>query len=124
MVDWMPTFCSLAGYRPERKLRWDGRDVWPVLSGSRVAEPRPLYWASPGLDVRAVRLGDWKLMASYSQRILAPLPPRGDSAQLFNLAQDPNETTDLADREPGKVNELLVVLAEMARADGDALANE
>jgi arylsulfatase A-like enzyme len=124
MVDWMPTFCALAGYRPEINLQWDGKDVWPRLSGSGQIEPRPLYWSSPGLDVRAVRLGDWKLIVRYPHRILGPLPPRGASAELFNLATDPNETTDLASREPGKVNELLAVLAEMARTDGDALAND
>jgi arylsulfatase A-like enzyme len=43
----------------------------------------------------AVRIGDWKLMRT------------GIAEGLFNLAEDPTETTDLSAQRPDKVKELL-----------------
>ena len=33
VVDWMPTLCGLAGYVAKDDLKWDGMNVWPVVSG-------------------------------------------------------------------------------------------
>jgi arylsulfatase A-like enzyme len=27
VVDWMPTLCNLAGYKPARDMKWDGLNV-------------------------------------------------------------------------------------------------
>lgn len=107
--DWMPTFCALAGYKPSKDLKWDGQDLWPQLSGVEAAKPRAIYGAAPGFRARMVRDGDWKLIVSQ------------DKAELFNLARDPNETTDLAAKEPDKVAALRAKLAELSRADKDSL---
>ena len=32
ITDWMPTFCSLAGYESERDLKWDGADLTQLLN--------------------------------------------------------------------------------------------
>jgi arylsulfatase A-like enzyme len=120
VIDWMPTFCALAGYQPQQDLRWDGQNVWPVLTGSRSPAPRPLYWASPALAERAVRLGDWKLIVNHARGPLRQSPARSESVELYNLATDPHETADLAARRPEKVNELRTVLAQVSKADGDA----
>ena len=59
----MPTLCSLAGYRPEQDLKWDGVNISPALLGetSSIA-PRTIYTVSPGWRSRALRSGDWKLV--------------------------------------------------------------
>lgn len=106
VADWMPTLCGLAGYGPKGSLDWDGRDVWPVLNGASKAEPRLLYWAGVGFKSRAVRDGDWKLIV-----------PQKGKPELFDLATDPTETTDLAARMPDKVEALQAKLAEISRGD-------
>jgi len=114
MADWMPTLCTLAGFKLQQDLKWDGRDVWPWLSGAQSPQPRPLYWAGTGFKNAAVRDGDWKLIASRD----------GKKLELFNLAQDPNETTDLADRQSDRVAQLKTLLAKLASPDNDAKVKE
>ena len=53
----------------------------------------------------AVRHGDWKLIWK------TVLPSR---LELFNLADDPNETSDLAEKEPAKVKELQARIEKLA----------
>ncbi len=103
-IDWMPTLCSLAGYEPQRDLAWDGEDVWPLLTGDS-PEPRTLYWPFAG-DKWAIRHGDWKLLQM------------GDhNPELYNLADDPCEKSDLADQSPDRVAELQDRLAQMRAQD-------
>ena len=119
VVDWMPTLCALAGYKPERDLKWDGMNRLPHLGakGAGVAvEPRLLYWATP--DGKAVREGDMKLIVHS---------PRGKGAarvELFDLAKDPYEKTDLAERMPDQVTALKQKLAVISKADNDARVKE
>ncbi len=81
IIDWMPTFCHLAGYKPEKDLKWDGRDSWPLLSGeTSTAEVRPIYTVGGGFNARALRLGNWKLVGRIclapSKRIVRVFSPR------------------------------------------------
>lgn len=116
ITDWMPTFCSLAGYSPEKSPKWDGTNVWPVLTGKEDRRDHLLYWTAPGFRSRAVRLGDWKLIV------------HGGGAttrfELFDVASDPNETTDLAAAKPQKVKELQGKLVEISAADRDAVVKD
>jgi len=59
--------------------------------------------------IRAIRVGDWKLVISGGQR----RPRRqqggrdaGPAIELFNLRQDISEKNNLADKHPDKVKEL------------------
>jgi arylsulfatase A-like enzyme len=110
--DWMPTFCALAGWKPERDLKWDGLDLWPQLTGAQPPPPRAIYTAAPGFKSRMVRGGGWKLVVSEKK------------TELFNLESDPNEQTDLAAKEPQRVEALRARLAELSQADKDAVAND
>jgi arylsulfatase A-like enzyme len=97
-ADFFPTFCELAG-RPAGKV--DGASLVPLLRGGRLKD-RPLFWHYPhysnqgGEPGSAIRDGDWKLIRFYDR-------PR---QELFNLAQDPSETRNLAGREAGIVRRL------------------
>ncbi len=104
-VDWMPTLTKLVGYKPARDLKWDGMDVWPLITG-RVANPpaRTIYWKFGGGF--AIRRGDWKLIVRG----------RG-KAELFNLAEDPYEKTNLAARHSDRVAELKTLLTEAKKLD-------
>ncbi len=96
MVDVMPTLLDLAGAKGSPDHPFDGRDMWATI-----AEGAP----SPHEDILinveafrgAVRKGDWKLVK------IALLPGK---TQLFNLAQDPGETTDVAAENPEIVKDL------------------
>jgi arylsulfatase A-like enzyme len=111
-VDWMPTLTKLVGYTPSSDLKWDGRDVWPLVTGAVTkAEPRTLYIALPG--GAALRDGDWKLIATKDNRKL-----------LFNLADDPYEKTDLASKEPQRVEKLVAQLAKMREQDRPSLPED
>lgn len=63
----------------------------------------------------AVRQGQWKLIdkdgsGGFSEPAQVPVVPGKSQGQLYNLADDPGETTDLYDQKPQKVEELKVLL--------------
>lgn len=116
IIDWMPTFCHLANFTPTQDPKWDGRDLWLQLEGRAAPSPRTLYWVAPGFRASAVRVGDWKLIVHQEKDAV--------KRELFNLADDPNETTDLASRMPDRVAELTAQLEAMSQADRDAVAKD
>lgn len=124
ITDWTPTFCALAGYQPERDLRWDGQNIWPALSGQSSLKIRPIYMAAPGFRARALRDGDWKLIVTDAAANKKAEKGESGKVELFNIAADPNETTDLAGKNPQKVAELRDRLAEIVKSDRDAVAND
>jgi len=115
-MDLLPTIASLAGAeRPGRKI--DGHDLGPLLRGEAGAAS-PWKWLFafwPG-ELQAVRSGDWKLHVPHNHRHQEGAPGKdGKSAgevtrrielSLFDLAADPNETTNLAERHPDTVRRL------------------
>lgn len=111
-VDWFPTLAALVGYKPPQDLGWDGRNMWPAITGQVSSiEPRTLYW--PYHKGNAVRHGDWKLIVD----------PNG-AVQLFDLANDPYERTDLAEREPARVKDLRAKLDALQRRDRKELPED
>jgi arylsulfatase A len=60
----------------------------------------------------AVRQGPWKLMLTHASGADGdpPPPPGADPRQLYNLEQDPKETTDLARTHPDVVRQLEAML--------------
>jgi len=96
MVDLYPTLAALAGASLAKCKPLDGVDVWPTL-----AEGKPSPREEVVYDIEpfraALRMGDWKLVWQTT------LPSK---AELFDLARDPSEKTDLAGKNPEKVAEL------------------
>ncbi len=113
--DWMPTFCSLAGWATDRELNWDGANLWPALSGTGTAPARPLYWVAPGFRARAVQEAGWKLILTDTKG------QSPEKAELFDLNQDPNETRELAREQPERVSALRTTLERLATRDRDAV---
>jgi len=111
ITDWAPTLIRLAGGTVAEDWQLDGRDIAPVLFGEPDEETtdslagRTLYWKTR--QASAIRQGDWKLIVSKD----------GDRIELFDLASDPHETTNLAKKKPGMVASLRTKLKEIAAAD-------
>jgi arylsulfatase A-like enzyme len=104
-ADWFPTIASLVGYQPPTDLQWDGVNQWPALSGAdTISQPRAIYIAMQG--GQALRFGDWKLIVTEKQK-----------PQLFQVAQDPFEKTNLADARPEKLAELQTLLSQHRAQD-------
>lgn len=114
VIDWMPTLCGLVGFEPAANLKWDGRDIWPILTGqAEDVSLRTLY--TQRRRAAAIRQGDWKLVVHRGR-------PE-DRIELFNVADDPNEEIDLAAEQAELVKELQKVLAEQVSLDNDAVPN-
>lgn len=111
VTDWMPTLTKLAGYQTSRDLRWDGRDIWPILTSKRADNPeRALYCKGPAGRTRVVIQDGWKLIHTA----------KGDKFELYHLDDDPEESRDLFHSEPDQVGKLKSLLIDLKRADDDA----
>lgn len=106
-VDFMPTLCSLAQITPP-EATFDGEDLSAAFKGAQTRRTKALLWEygrkptakemrsfpypkeagarSPNL---AIREGDWKLLINAD----------GSQAELYHLAEDPNETSNRIDTE-------------------------
>ncbi|MGE3806023.1 MAG: arylsulfatase [Gemmataceae bacterium] len=113
VVDCYPTFLKLAGAKLEQKQPLDGKDMWATLTEGK---PSPheflLLNTTPGAG--ALRVGDWKLVINGRNGAGG-----GEEAkkmvELFNLAKDPYEQTNLAAERADKVKELQGRYDELAR---------
>jgi len=126
ITDWMPTFTALAGYRTERDLKWDGIDIRALLTTHTPPPERTLYGVAPGWRAQAVRRGDWKLIVyaattTNAKKQTAAAPAR---EELFNLAEDPAESRNLAIARPEILAQMRAHLATAAAADRDAVAKD
>ena len=116
VYDWLPTLLSLAGRPgvPDETLA--GIDLWPTIESSaepRRDEPVVLTSATPTGPRMAVLEGGWKLIRS-----LRPMPgaPGEFSVELFNVLDDPFETSDLAASEPARTAQMLAHVETIAIA--------
>lgn len=121
MVDWYPTLLKLAGAKLEQKLPPDGRDAWPTITAG-APSPHEDILLNTTPSNGAIRAGDWKLVVGGSvtetggEELAQPQPKAkkgkkakaegGAAVELFNLANDPYEKTNLAEQQPAKVAEL------------------
>jgi arylsulfatase A len=108
--DWFPTLAELAGV-PVHDLPLDGRSLWGVLRAPDAPSPHTaLHWLVGSAETSqwAVREGDWKLVANPQD----PSLPQGESLPpyfLANLASDPAERINLAEREPERLGRLKAI---------------
>ena len=111
IVDMCPTLAGLAGATLAASKPLDGMDVWPTIAEGRPS-PRSEIVYNVGPFFAAVRQGDWKLVWKTT------LP---SSLELFDIARDPSETTNLAAEQPQKVADLQRRIEELARESAEPL---
>jgi arylsulfatase A-like enzyme len=94
-MDVFTTSLTAAGGKLPADRVYDGVDLMPFLGGTAQGIPHDaLMWRRT--PHASIRKGDWKLWKSLD----------GKFTLLFNLKNDPNEATNLADKEPAKLKEL------------------
>lgn len=103
-VDLYPTLVGLAGEKLGKNKPLDGVDVWSTISeGKPTPRTEIVYNIEPFRA--AIREGDWKLI----WHTLLP-----EQVELYNIAQDPAETKNLAAEQPDKVSALQRRINELA----------
>mgnify|MGYP006289354601 FL=1 len=121
-LDVMPTITRLAGAEmPDNPV--DGENVWDIIRGKAPAEnPHEYYPFSTGRNFEGVISGDgkWKLHLPHSYRTLVRAGSDGQAGKyrqekiglsLFDMENDPYETTNVIDKYP-KVAARLKKLAD------------
>jgi len=93
--DLFPTFAELAGAKAPTGL--DGKSIVPVLQGKPMEPHDFLYWEfhERGFQ-QAVRMGKWKAVRLAKDKPL----------ELYDLAADPTEFTDVAAKHPDVVAQI------------------
>jgi arylsulfatase A len=117
-LDFLPTFCKLAGTKPPVDLVLDGADFLPALENNPIVRKKPLIWVYyNALNKRrvAMRDGDWKVLAKLSIGKHTNVDARNEAQikdaklsdfQIFNVTKDIGERKDLAQSNPDKLAEL------------------
>ncbi|MFO1003316.1 MAG: arylsulfatase [Planctomycetaceae bacterium] len=125
VIDWYPTLVKLAGGSLDQKLPIDGRDVWPMLT-QQATSPHDAILCVRSPTQAALRMGDWKLISHSTSGAnkagAAKGKARGKKSQpntpqveLYNLAADIRESTNLAEKETERVARMKARLAEFLK---------
>ena len=111
-MDYFTTILNIAGIEHADN---DGVNLLPLLTENKTLERDVLFWHYPHYHGSAwkpgsaIRKGDWKLIVFYEN----------NKMELYNLAADPGETTNIAAENPDKVAELKKIL-DKKLADSNA----
>jgi arylsulfatase A-like enzyme len=105
IVDWYPTLTGLAGAKSDPKKPLDGMNIWPALTGGKIAIRNEVVYGIEPFRA-ALRQGDWKLV----WRTVLP-----SQVELFNLAKDPVEKNNLAAQQPQIVSKLQQQIEQKSR---------
>jgi arylsulfatase A-like enzyme len=103
-VDLYPTLLNRAGATLSKSKPLDGLDVWATISEGKPSPRREVVYSIEPFRA-AVREGDWKLV----WRTMLP-----QAVELYNLAEDPSETKNLAADHPDQVSTLQKRANELA----------
>lgn len=118
-IDWYPTLLELAGIERPRQVL-DGISLLPLLKGEPSLMRDRLFWHFPCYVGRngpagAVRDGNWKLVEFFED---------GGRRELYDLAADPAEETDLSKSNPQKLRELATILDQWQSETQAAIPTE
>lgn len=107
VLDFYPTILEIAGVPLPKNQPVDGVSLAPLLRGKtqNALKERPHFWYNVTSGVKedgtifqpvaAVRKGDWKLIKQFP-----------DKLELYNLAKDPSESENLAEKQVDRAGQL------------------
>jgi arylsulfatase A-like enzyme len=116
-VDFFPTLLAAAGVDPPKNVAIDGVDLAPILKRSGSIDRDALYWHYPhyhpggATPYSAIRRGKYKLIEYFEDRPI----------ELYDLAADEGEQTNLAESMPDVRQDLRDRLAKWREAVGAQL---
>ncbi len=113
LTDMMATFAEFTNYDLPDNAAEDSYTIWPVLLGNDTgAKNRPALIADTSRGDFSIRRGPWKLI-----KLIPSARNRLEQVEyeLYDLDQDPYETTNLADANPDIVEQLKQLLDESRR---------
>jgi arylsulfatase len=109
LIDIVPTMLELAGDKPPATWKGQpvppppGKSLVPAFTKDNTVSHDYLWWCHEGN--RAVRVGDWKLVASGAKA----------RWELYNLKTDRGESHNLAEKQPEKTRELETIWTQHYR---------
>ena len=116
IIDFLPTFCAIAGVNPPNDRVIDGRNILPYLRSDRLASPVHETFAVPGSVIRNER---WKLLVKKlnpgGKSGRSGKRPSAAAGSLFDLKTDPGETRDVSTEHPDVVAKLRQQMNEVLR---------
>jgi len=123
-TDIMATLAGITGIEPREGAGPDSVSFLPTLRGARSAEPRPPLVMRSGGGHMTIRSGKWKLIDglgsggfSEPRRVK---PGEGDpEGQLYDLAADPSESTNLYREHPDVVARLREEMEAIVNGGGE-----
>ncbi|WP_345244733.1 arylsulfatase [Nibrella saemangeumensis] len=122
LTNLMATCQEMLGNKDDRFTTEDSYSLLPVLLGkaSHVAD-QPAVVHSSSAGYYAIRKGDWKLIqglgsGGFTQPATGKPEAGGPIGQLYNLATDIAETTNLYQQHPEKVAELTGLLTRIRQS--------
>lgn len=102
VIDIAATCVDVAGVSyPPDAIPLEGRSLVPAFANQPI-ERTALFWEHEGN--RAVRVGDWKLVAKH-----------GQAWELYDISRDRVESCDLAAQEPQRVQDMAALYEAYAR---------
>ena len=109
VMDIFPTLSNLAGARLPDDREMDGRDIWPLMTGTAGAKsPHECYFYYDQGRLEGVRSGKWKL-----HRL------KKDKWCLYDLESDIAEQADVSQKHPEIVAKLEQYLERARKELGD-----
>ena len=115
-IDLVPALLDLTGTPAPEDVKFDGESLTKTLLGQGGSREAPIFFRRPpdrdafyGVDDLpdlAMRDGSWKLLCEYD----------GSDPQLYNLAHDRGETTNLAAKKPEVVAQMTKALLTWHRS--------
>ena len=97
--DLLPTVCEIVGIKPPNDRPIDGISILPLLKGETKLRNNSIKWmynVADNFEGRyhaAISNDQYKVFTSYDNGAMK-------SAQLYDIVNDPHETTDVADKNP------------------------
>ena len=114
-LDFLPSFCRLAGTSPPESLKLDGTNFLPVLKGEPIERETPLFWCyfnSLNEHRAALRDGEWKLLAKvnggklpkfqnvHDNNIAAVKTAKLTDFELYRVTKDIGEEQNVIEEHP------------------------